>query len=200
VAFSILGVLLALGTLADILRRVLQVYQSEDSPSHPQPPSFGLRLCLAFSLYTNFIALMSTKKSTGTDNLDVLNGMRFISMTWVVLGHNFLFVSSYLTISNGLEVLNIQTGGLGFAFRAVINALPSVDTFFMMSGLLVSYLTFRELDKCRGKFSFVTYYLHRYFKLFLCFRGFLPSFCDASLGAHYNTEDSLLFSTQMFSV
>jgi peptidoglycan/LPS O-acetylase OafA/YrhL len=168
VAFSILGILLSLGTLVDVLRRVLQVYD-DDSPPSPQPPSFGLRLCLAFSLYSNFVAIMSTKKSAGTDNLDVINGIRFISMTWVVLGHNFLMVSSYLTVSNVWEVLFIQTGGLGFAFRAVMNALPSVDTFFMLSGLLVSYMTFKELDRCRGRFSFVTYYLHRYIVV--------PSFC-----------------------
>jgi peptidoglycan/LPS O-acetylase OafA/YrhL len=104
---------------------------------------------------------MSTKKSSGPDNLDVLNGMRFISMTWVLLGHNFLMVSSYMSITNVYEVLRMQTGGLGFAFRAVMNALPSVDSFFLLSGLLVAYMTLKELDRCRGKFNLVIYYLHR---------------------------------------
>ena len=165
VAFSILGGLLVLGTLVDILRNVLQVYQTDHSPVDPPPPSFPLKLCLAFSLYSNFTAIMSTKKSNSADNLDVLNGIRFISMSWVLLGHCFLFLSQYLSVSNSFETLRIQTGGLGFAFRAVLNALPSVDTFFMLSGLLVAYLTLKELDKCRGKFSFVIYYLHRYIRL-----------------------------------
>ena len=80
-------------------------------------------------------------------------------MSWVLLGHSFLFYSQYLTITNAFETLRIQTGGQGFAFRAVLNALPSVDTFFMLSGLLVAYLTLKELDR---QFLKNRYTLHLY--------------------------------------
>jgi hypothetical protein len=164
VAFSILGGLLVLGTLVDIIRTILHVYDT-DHTAPERTPSFPIKLCLAFSLYSNFIAIMSTKKTAGSDSLDSLNGIRFISMTWVLLGHCFLFLSQYLTINNTLETQRMLTGGLGFPFRAVLNALPSVDTFFMLSGLLVAYLTLKELDKCQGRFSFIMYYFHRYVRL-----------------------------------
>lgn len=41
----------------------------------------------------------------------------------------------------------------------------SVDTFFLMSGLLVSFLLLRKLDRNKGKFNVGLFYLHRYLRL-----------------------------------
>ena len=38
-------------------------------------------------------------------------------------------------------------------------------TNFYFSGLLVSYMTLKELDKCNGKFRLVMFYVHRYLRL-----------------------------------
>jgi peptidoglycan/LPS O-acetylase OafA/YrhL len=51
-----------------------------------------------------------------------------------------------------------------FEFQVVINALVSVDTFFLMSGCLVSYLMLKELDKTRGRVNFLVMYIHRYLR------------------------------------
>lgn len=44
---------------------------------------------MAFSLYTNTKKLVNTEQRSGT--LGSVNGVRFLSMTWVVLGHSFIF-------------------------------------------------------------------------------------------------------------
>ena len=44
---------------------------------------------LAFSIYTNTAKILDTKQPAGS--LTALNGVRFISMTWVILGHVFAF-------------------------------------------------------------------------------------------------------------
>ena len=49
--------------------------------------------------------------------------------------------------------------------QTIGNATVSVDTFFLMSGLLVSFLLLRELDRNKGKFNVGLYYLHRYLRL-----------------------------------
>ncbi|XP_053380228.1 nose resistant to fluoxetine protein 6-like [Mercenaria mercenaria] len=54
-----------------------------------------------------------------------------------------------------------------FTFQAIMNATVSVDTFFVLSGLLVSYLSLREMKK-RGaplKFNWLLFYFHRYWRL-----------------------------------
>ena len=61
-------------------------------------------------------------------------------------------------------------GSAGLAFEAVLNALPSVDSLFIMSGTLTSYLMFRELDRATGDIkrhivTFIMYYVHRYLRL-----------------------------------
>ena len=43
----------------------------------------------AFSLYTNGSKLLSTNRPAG--NLGCLNGIRFLSMSWVILGHSYAF-------------------------------------------------------------------------------------------------------------
>ena len=41
----------------------------------------------------------------------------------------------------------------GLAFEAVLNALPSVDSFFLMGGTLTAYIVFRELEKAGSNSS-----------------------------------------------
>ena len=50
------------------------------------------------------------------------------------------------------------------AFRGVYNGLVSVDSFFVMGGLLLSYLTFKELDKAKGWINLPMVYIHRYIR------------------------------------
>ena len=44
---------------------------------------------MCFSLYTNGYKLLSTKQPPGS--LNCLNGIRFLSMCWVILGHAIVF-------------------------------------------------------------------------------------------------------------
>jgi peptidoglycan/LPS O-acetylase OafA/YrhL len=53
---------------------------------------------------------------------------------------------------------------MSWEMETIVNATVSVDTFFLMSGLLVSYLLLRELDRSGGKFNVALFYLHRYLR------------------------------------
>lgn len=48
--------------------------------------------------------------------------------------------------------------------RVVLNAYPCVDTFFAVGGLLLGYLTFKELDRTGGRLNLLVFYLHRYIR------------------------------------
>lgn len=51
-----------------------------------------------------------------------------------------------------------------FMMQAIFNAAVSVDTFFFLSGTLVAYLTFKELDRSKGRINWFMFYVHRYIR------------------------------------
>ncbi|KAJ8312083.1 hypothetical protein KUTeg_009456 [Tegillarca granosa] len=57
------------------------------------------RIIMAFSIITNTKKLMNT--STANSPLACLNGMRVISMWWIILGHTYSFVIFFLGLSFG---------------------------------------------------------------------------------------------------
>ena len=52
-----------------------------------------------------------------------------------------------------------------FSAQVIINGFLSVDSFFFLSGVLVSYLTLREMKRRNGRFPLIPYYLHRFLRL-----------------------------------
>lgn len=49
--------------------------------------------------------------------------------------------------------------------QVITNASVAVDTFLLMSGLLVSYGLIKQLDDNKGRFNPIKLYLHRYLRL-----------------------------------
>ena len=72
-------------------------------------------------------------------------------MFWVILGHTFLWGLYYWVIDN--TVYAIENVPKTSAFQPVANSYLSVDSFFVMSGLLLSYLGVKEMKCCKGKAS-----------------------------------------------
>ena len=121
-----------------------------------------LKDCLiGFSLYKNVPVLMSTHQPAAAINN--LNGMRVISMFWVILGHTYFF----LLITGSFKNFNFVISNVlpRFSGQVISNAYPAVDSFFYISGFLVAYLTLREMKRRKGSFPFLTYYLHRILRL-----------------------------------
>ncbi len=48
--------------------------------------------------------------------------------------------------------------------RVLANPILSVDSFFVLSGCLLAYITFKEMDRSGGKINLVLFYLHRYIR------------------------------------
>ena len=181
VVLSALAAVLALGTALDVYQR-LRPFNSALFKNESPVDSQWVKILKLFSIYSNGKKVLDTEANQ-QHHLGCLNGIRTISMMWVVLGHTFLGVMfnqtvmknrtflanviikktqrKYLDI-NSLYSLQAFTGGNGPSFEIILNALPSVDTFFFLSGLLVAYVTFIALEK--KKFNIVVYYVHRYIR------------------------------------
>ena len=120
---------------------------------------------LAFSLFKVLRTIMSTEQPAAA--ITSVNGIRVLSMFWVILCHTHLWVFLDSGISNPLHVIN--NVATRFSCQALLNGFFSVDSFFFLSGLLTAYLTLRQLSRCRGTLSYVKvlvmYYVHRILRL-----------------------------------
>ncbi|XP_025112929.1 nose resistant to fluoxetine protein 6-like isoform X2 [Pomacea canaliculata] len=185
VAIAICSVLLAMmvaGTVLDILFIQMPKWRSQEVLAyiangsdilderqpllHNQPakvfvpkPGFVSKFLIAFSIYTNGSKLLSTRQPPGS--LTCIHGIRFLSMTWVVLGHSFMFPLSSAENAGRYLSAFIQR----WTAQAITSATVSVDSFFALSGLLVAYLTLKEMKKRNGKLNWFMFYFHRFWRL-----------------------------------
>ena len=113
----------------------------------------------AFSLYKTVPTLLATEQASSV--ITSLNGLRVISLFWVILGHTFAWIVLY-GVDNRHSIPNFLRR---FSFQPVVHSTFSVDSFFFLSGVLVAYLTLRQMKKRNGRFPFVHYYVHRYLRL-----------------------------------
>uniref|UniRef100_A0A7M5WUW7 Nose resistant-to-fluoxetine protein N-terminal domain-containing protein n=1 Tax=Clytia hemisphaerica TaxID=252671 RepID=A0A7M5WUW7_9CNID len=116
-----------------------------------------LRFFLCFSIIRNSKAIFNTDVPSSA--ILSINGIRTLSIWWVILGHLII----HLTSSDN-PVIFLNDWLKRFSFQAIGNAPVSVDSFFVLSGLLVGYLSFKRFET-HGKLPLLRYYLHRYIRL-----------------------------------
>ncbi|KAM8719653.1 hypothetical protein ACLKA7_005821 [Drosophila subpalustris] len=125
----------------------------------PEKLSIYSELLLSFSAITNFNAICD--RNVGADTIPCIHGLRAFSMAWVILGHTCIVVFKY---SDNMEMR--KKVEQNFFFQAITNGPFSVDTFFFISGFLISYLYFRtnakgklnKLSKGANEFTAGTYH------------------------------------------
>ncbi|XP_005184104.2 nose resistant to fluoxetine protein 6 [Musca domestica] len=110
----------------------------------PEKLSVYSELLLSFSAITNFNAICD--RNVGADTIPSIHGLRAFSMAWVILGHTCIVIFKY---SDNMELR--KDVEKNFFFQAITNGPFSVDTFFFISGCLVSYLYFRS--NAKGKLN-----------------------------------------------
>jgi len=123
--------------------------------------NYVLDFFLCFSLLRNSRMIFSTEVPERT--VRCINGIRVISLTWVVLGNYYLYGVMKLRTDNISRV--VYDAVHGFSFMIVNNAYISVDTFFLLSGFLTGYLTLKKFNKGLSISSVLQSYLHRYLRL-----------------------------------
>ena len=138
VIFSVIGCVILISSLLDVTAK----YLDSNYFSNKFQGSFQ-----GFSLYTNIGKLLDTHQPPGA--IKCLNGIRFLSMTWVLAGHIVLLylfqASSGVSFSNPLTFINTESFIWTDAYSIIWNAQDAVDSFFLMGAILLSYLTIKVL-------------------------------------------------------
>ncbi|CAH1112271.1 unnamed protein product [Psylliodes chrysocephalus] len=100
-----------------------------------------LKLLLSFSVIKNGRKILSVEK-VSLESIECIHGLRFFSIAWIILVHSYL---ELFAISNNKNVRIVTERG--FFYQTISNATFSVDTFFFISGLLVTLTFFRTEEK-----------------------------------------------------
>ncbi|XP_075209807.1 nose resistant to fluoxetine protein 6-like [Lycorma delicatula] len=140
---------------------------------------------ISFSLHNNGHLLLNVVKNH--ESMDVLYGLRFLMMVWIIIIHRF--TELHMSPAMGLFQWNSILQDWSRAF--VTNGFVCVDTFFVMSGMLLSYTFLKKINKEKS-FDIVKFYLHRYMRLTPAVAGLVLFYatlsdrlCDGPLCTHY---------------
>ncbi|XP_031616894.1 nose resistant to fluoxetine protein 6-like [Contarinia nasturtii] len=117
-------------------------------------------ILLAFSFYTNGKKLFSLTEINTADEIKCLHGIRVLAGQWTVLGHTFLI----LLIGPINNRIVHATFFSAYRSMVIISGPVAVDTFFVLSGLLVSRSILKRLEK-NGRLNVLQLYFHRYMRL-----------------------------------
>lgn len=102
-------------------------------------------LVAAFSLRQNLRQLMKVSKPSivGPHIIPCLHGIRCLTIIWIIWGHDYMFLLLAPNV-NSYEVAEwAQT-----PFSMILQSgTIAVDTFFLLSGLLLVMSTLRELER-----------------------------------------------------
>ncbi|GBM99423.1 Nose resistant to fluoxetine protein 6 [Araneus ventricosus] len=110
-----------------------------------------------FCIFTNGEKILNT---SAEGQLPCLHGIRFLSMTWVIVCHSYAF--GFLVVRNLTETIDYVDH---WQFQVILNGFYSVDSFFLLSGFLVAYIFFQQVHKNDGKMPWIYFYIHRYIRL-----------------------------------
>ncbi|VDM26975.1 unnamed protein product [Toxocara canis] len=136
-----------------------------------------IKCLLTFSVYTNGAEILSVQKRPG--QIECLHCIRALSMTWVICGHVLIH---FLHTENMGELTKANKKFLNGVYT---NPFFSVDSFLFLSGLLLSYLFVKAMDKnprqIRSPIYWTLYYVHRILRLsppYYLFIGFTTVMFD----------------------
>jgi len=150
-----MGLLISVSTLIDLYQRFLNKTMFADK---------FLGIVQGFSAYHNIRKLFDTRVSS--ESFRCINGIRFISMTWVLMGHTFMLFIGPPFLKNLFPMFSPNGPVSTVAMAVIWNAMDSVDTFFLIGSILLSYLTLNQLEKSGGGAKmWLMFYVHRYIRL-----------------------------------
>ncbi|XP_063243090.1 nose resistant to fluoxetine protein 6-like [Bacillus rossius redtenbacheri] len=148
--FIALVLLMLVGSTYEQLSRQLSPgrgNQSEETAEKPRggdstahKPGLAGQVLLCFSVQSNGSKILQCGVSE--ESLTCVHGLRFISLAWVILVHTYLQV---FAIAENKTLRSVTERN--FMFQTISNATFSVDTFFFISGLLVTFVYLKASSK-----------------------------------------------------
>ncbi|XP_068156769.1 nose resistant to fluoxetine protein 6-like [Drosophila tropicalis] len=119
------------------------------------------KLLLSFSLRQNVPQLVKTTSTAAAHVIPCLHGIRCLTIIWIIYGHGYMF----LLLAPNVNAFDIVAWAQTPYSMILQSGSISVDTFFLLSGLLLVMSTLRELERNSGRLNVPVMYLHRFVRL-----------------------------------
>ncbi|XP_041447569.1 nose resistant to fluoxetine protein 6-like [Drosophila obscura] len=175
---SVLGAAVVLSTLYDY-------FLCEDQEKLPA-------ILRVFSARYNSRGLFRISNNSNPNVVHCLHGMRGMSLIWVCFGHDYLIGIT----SPNINFLDVYKWAKSPFMVVIYEGVFAVDTFFFISGMLVSMVALRSMEKAKGKLNIPLMYLHRYLRLtpivavaILVYLKVLPLMADGPLFGNWNFDN-----------
>lgn len=155
----------------------------------PKPINCIERFFACFSIIDNSKFIQATELNK--DSLEVIHGIRAIGMIWIIIGHIFFYAAG--SISN-LEI--IFTYADKFVLQPLFTVALAVDSYFVVSGLLLSFLFFQRRKKNRKENEVIAFFksvINRYLRLT---PSYLVVFILTTVGAKFLLDKSQYFTLE----
>ena len=177
IILGIIGILVAVGTLWHFIQPIILSFKEVDDNEElellqcsntelqrkqdkAKSDPLMIKIISCFALQRTIGELVSTETKPG--QVLCVNGIRVISKNWIILAHCAFYMFNEISDFSYLSKLMKRR-----SFSMIVNAYPCVDSFFVLSGFIVTYVLLRKL-RSHGIFTpvqWAVFYLHRYIRL-----------------------------------
>jgi len=143
---------------------------SLEASSHEHPQIEGCRktntstittLIHDCSFITNAVEFFTVSKSRIRNDILCLNGIRCITMVWIILAHTMMY-NDWSGFGRAKEIEKSLRSPFSQPF---FNGSYLVDSFFLMSGLLSAFTSFTQCKGTPSKFRPTVYIIGRWLRL-----------------------------------
>lgn len=173
-------VLLFVVVVATIVASALPIRRQGKSKQHNHQSSRKSNLSIdtlllfvnTFSLSRNANKLMQKRKQVsvattttaaiGISNLAVIDGLRVISIIWIIIIHSYNFAFQWLWFDNSFQVRNVYKS---IWLQWIANGTFSLDNLFVMSGFLAHLKLGSDSGGRSSASQMLKYILRRYLRL-----------------------------------
>ncbi|CAK9821818.1 Nose resistant to fluoxetine protein 6 [Anthophora retusa] len=125
----------------------------EATLSELKPENCTEQVLMSFSLYSNVLQIFNTD----SDNVQMFHGMKFLGMTWIIMGHTLLY-GDYITANKVVSYIMADS----VIAQILSNTTFAVDTYFFISGFLLTLLYYKSLQGDKKPAKLKTQ-VHQYF-------------------------------------
>ena len=167
IMFGICGIFIGLviiGTGMDCIWWLLSSDDQTDKTSNKQfntKPGPG-EFITKFSLLKTVPDLFSMKQSTSS--IKAVNSLKVLANLFIIPGHVYGYINMYYPQLDQNKTQYFSNFYSRMVNQPFANSTFYVDTFFIISATLSTYLTLKDIEKHK-RFRFVNFYIGRFFRL-----------------------------------